>query len=241
MSRLAYALAIGTALLALAATVAVLGYRARKLAILEPRPLDAALAWSGAADAPCTLLMVGDSHVARWRTAPPPGWRVARLGFPGEAAVNIATAAPAAIRGAAPDAVLIAAGTNDASAAALQRNGREATLDRAAGAVARMAGSARAAGVNQVFVTTLVPPRYPELARRLIYGDRHRVIMAALSRRIVERAKRSGGEFFDADALARDARGDFRPELRADALHWSAEGYETLSAALWDRLGDCAQ
>lgn len=232
-------LAIGAALLALTAATAVLGYRARKLAILEPRPLEAALVWSGAADAPCTLLMIGDSHVARWRAPPPPGWRIARLGFPGEAAVNIAAAAPAAIAASKPDALLIAAGTNDASAAALQGSAREATLERAAAAVGRMIETARGAGVDRVFVTTLVQPRSPELLRRLIYGDRQSAAFKALSGRIVEDAQRSRAEVFDAQALARDRKGAFRPELRADALHWSPAGYEVLSAALWERLGDC--
>lgn len=239
MSRVAAALILGAALVALGAAVAVLGYRARKLATLEPRPLQAALAWSGAADAPCTLLMIGDSHVARWQTAPPPGWRVARLGFPGEAAVNIAAAAPAAIAASLPEALLIAAGTNDASAAALQGNGREATLERAAEAVEGMIASARSAAVNRVLVTTLVPPRSPELSRRLIYGARQAVTLAALSKRIVKRAKRNGVEVLDADALARDANGAFRPELRADALHWSPADYDVLSSALWERLGEC--
>lgn len=239
MSRLATVLVIAAALLALGAAIAVLGYRARKLAILDPRPLAAALAWSGAADAPCTLLMIGDSHVARWRTAPPPGWRAARLGFAGEAAVNIAAAAPAAIAASAPDALLIAAGTNDASAAALQWRGRESTLDRAAEAVERMIASARSAGVQQVLVTTLVPPRSPELWRWLVYGARQAAATTALSRRIVRTAQGSGAEIFDANAIARDAKGAFRPDLRADALHWSPAGYEVLNAALRERLGDC--
>lgn len=239
MPRVAIALFFAAAAVALIAAVAVLGYRARKLAILEPRPLETALVWSGPVDAPCTLLMIGDSHVARWRTAPPAGWRVARLGFPGEAAVNIALAAPGAIRSSAPDAVMIAAGTNDASAAALRGSGRAATLDRAARAVGNMIESARSEGVDHVMVMTLVPPRSPDMARRLIYGERQAATLTALSKRIVTAAEGSGAEILDANALARDANGAFRPELRADALHWSPAGYEVLSAALWERLSDC--
>lgn len=238
MSRPAAIPIVVIGLAALAATV--LGYRARKLAILEPRQLDTALVWTGQAGAPCTLLMIGDSQVARWRTPPPPDWRIARLGFPGEAATNIADVASSAIREVAPDAVLLAAGTNDASAAALQWSGRDRTLDRAADAVARMIVSARTAGANPVIVMTLVPPRDPALWRRPIYGARQAATLTALSGRIAESARSSKAEVLDADALARDARGRFRPELRADALHWSPRGYELLSAALWHRLaGKC--
>lgn len=232
-------LLFGAILLALGATVAALGYRARKLAILAPRPLEPALVWSGGAGAPCTLLMIGDSHVSRWRTPPPPGWRYARLGFPGEAAINIAGTARAAIRDATPDAVLIAVGTNDASAAALQWRGSGATLRRAADAVDQIILSARTAGAKRIFVLTLVPPRFPEVSRRLIYGARQAAMLSALSGRIAARAEARGAELIDADALARDGKGHFAPELRADALHWSPAGYEVLSAALGDRLGDC--
>jgi lysophospholipase L1-like esterase len=241
LSRPARVLIFGAAALALVTAVAVLDYRARKLAILEPRQLEPALTWSGEAEAPCTLLMIGDSHVARWRTVPPRGWRVARTGLPGEAAVNIAAAAPAAIRASAPDAVLIAAGTNDASAAALQGSGREATLEHAAMAIERMIRSARSAGAGRVLVTTLVPPRSPELWRRLIYSDRQAAALGSLSDRIAKRVPVPGAELFDAAALARDATGAFRPELRADALHWSPAGYEILDAALWHRLGACPE
>ena len=232
--------AIGTAILvALAVALTVFSYRARKLAILEPYPLETRLAWSGASDAPCTLLMVGDSHVARWRTPPPSRWRVARAGFPGEAAGNIAAAMPAAVRASAPDAVLIAAGTNDASAAALLWEGSSDQLDRSAAALERMVAVAHDGGARQVLVMTLVPPRSPQLWRRLIYGERQAGALTGLSQRIVAAAAKSGAEVLDANALARDAKGAFRPELRADALHWSPAGYEVLSAALWERLNDC--
>lgn len=239
MSDLARAALIGAAVLALAGAVAAFDYRARKLAILEPRALRGDLIWSGASDARCTLLMIGDSHISRWRTPPPQGWRMVRLGFPGEAAVNIAAAAPAAIASAAPDAVLIAAGTNDASAAALQRNGRDATLARAAAAVEQMAVTAQRAGVGQVVVATIAPPRSPEPWRRLIYGDRQAAAQRELSARIAASAATQGAQVLDAAALALDPKGRVDPALRADALHWSPAGYEALSKALWDRLPDC--
>lgn len=239
MSRLAKAMLAGAGALVLAAAIAAFGYRAGKLAVLEPRPLATPLVWSGQSDARCTLLMIGDSHVARWQTPPPRGWRVARLGFPGEAAVNIAAAAPAAIRSARPDAVLIAAGTNDASAAALQRSGREATLLRAAAAIDEMIVSARRAEVGRVVVATIAPPRSPGLWRRLVYGDRQAAAQHALSARIAALASVRGVRILDAAALALDARGRVDPRLRADALHWSPAGYEVLSAALWDRLPTC--
>ena len=224
----------------LAITGAVFVYRERKLAILEPRQLQAELVWSGERSARCTLLMIGDSHVARWRADPPPGWRIARLGFSGESAVNIARFNPATTSEFIPDALLIAAGSNDASAAALLGGERVATLDRAADAVDHMILTARAAGVKQIVVMTLVLPRSPKPWSDLVYGRHQEEMLSALSTRIEGQARARGAVVLDSDALARNAQGRFRPELRADALHWSAAGYDVLAAALWDRLeGEC--
>lgn len=239
MSRIVVASGLGLIALATVAALAVWSYRASKLAILEPRSLPIVHVKTGETTARCSLLMIGDSHIHRWPVTPPPGWRVEQLGFPGEAAVNIAATFPGALGKSAPDAVLIAAGTNDASAAALQGDGREAALDRAARAVERMIADARAAGAKRVIVATLVPPRHPELWRRLIYGSRQAAALTNLSNRIAARAKSGGAEIFDANALARDATGAFRRELRADALHWSSTGYDLLSKVLWRDLGVC--
>lgn len=241
MSRTAIVSVLGLLAAAVAgvAGVAVWTYRASKLAALEPRILQISPVKTGEASPGCTLLMIGDSHIERWRVTPPRGWQVDQLGFPGEAAVNIATVLPEALRRSAPDAVLIAAGTNDASAAALQVDGRPATLERAARAVERMIADARAAGAKRVMVATLSPPRDPELWRRLIYGRRQGAALGSLSDRLVASARKRGADIFDVDALARDSRGVLRPELRADALHWSSAGYKVLDAALWRDLGPC--
>ena len=54
---------VGLGTVAAALVIAILMYRSGKLAILEPRQLDAAVVWSGQPAARCTLLMIGDSHV----------------------------------------------------------------------------------------------------------------------------------------------------------------------------------
>lgn len=239
MSKLARAVLIGAGILAVIAVLAVVQYRAGKLAVLDARSLAAPVLWTGEAEAPCTLLMIGDSHVARWQTPPPRGWRVARLGFPGEAAGNIAAAAPAALRSVKPDAMMFAAGTNDASAAALQASGRPATFAKAVAAIERAIRSGREAGVEHIVVATIAPPRDPELWRRLIYGDRLAEAQRALSARISTLAAAKDAGVLDAARLALDARGEVDPRLHTDALHWSPAGYEILSTALWDLLPDC--
>lgn len=217
-------------------------YRAGKLAVLDGRTPSIRPIEFGDAGGRCTLLMIGDSHVERWPVAPPSGWRVLKFGFPGESAVNIASVMPVALRSSAPDAVLIAAGTNDASAGALQgEDERAATLDRATRAIERMIADAKKGGARRVLVATLVPPRLPGLWRRVIYGQRQASALDGLSKDIATRAIETGADIFDANTLARDQTGKFRPELRSDALHWSPAGYDILSATLWRDIGACGK
>ena len=89
MQRLA--IVIGLALLFGAAgyVAAYLAYRTLKLNLLEPRRLQAPIQWTGESDARCTALLVGDSLISGWQIEARPGWRIGRLGFSGEAAINI--------------------------------------------------------------------------------------------------------------------------------------------------------
>ena len=139
MTRLA--VVIGLALLFGVAgyVAAYLAYRTFKLNLLEPRRLQAQIQWTGDSYARCTALLVGDSRISGWQIEARPGWRIGRLGFSGEAAINIEPAVRDQIATAGADVVVIQAGTNDATAAVFQPQPlREETIARAARAVSNV-------------------------------------------------------------------------------------------------------
>jgi hypothetical protein len=75
--------------------------------------------------------------ISGWQIEARPGWRIGRLGFTGEAAINIEPAVRDQIATTGADVVVIQAGTNDATAAVFQ--------------------PARRAGASQVIVLTIAP------------------------------------------------------------------------------------
>jgi hypothetical protein len=78
-----FALLAAALLFAAAGYVAAyFAYRTFKLSRLEPRPLQAPIQWTGESDARCTLLLVGDSRIARWPVEARSGWRIGRLASP---------------------------------------------------------------------------------------------------------------------------------------------------------------
>src|SRR5215467_3251733 len=107
MTRLA--IVIGLALLVVGGGYVgvYLLYRMIKLNLLEPRRLQAPIEWTGESDARCTALLVGDSRIAQWPVEARPGWRIGRLGFSGEAAINIEPAVRDQIAATRADVVVI--------------------------------------------------------------------------------------------------------------------------------------
>jgi lysophospholipase L1-like esterase len=240
MTRLA--VVIGSVLLLVAAGYVgvYLAYRTIKLNLLEPKRLQAPIQWTGESDARCTALLVGDSRIAQWPVVAQPGWRIGRLGFSGEAAINIEPAVrdPIAIAGA--DVVVIQAGGNDATAAVFQPEpSLEETIARAARAVIAIGEDARRAGASQVIVLTIVPPIDLELWKRALMGSRQEELMTRIGNAIDSKARAEGMEVLDANLLFRDAGGKLRREYRSDGLHWSLAGYRALSTALWSQVQNC--
>jgi lysophospholipase L1-like esterase len=217
-------------------------YRTIKLSLLEPRRLQAPIQWTGESDARCTAFLVGDSRVARWPVEAQPGWRIGKLGFAGEAAINIEPAVRDQIAAAGADVVVIHAGGNDATAAVFQREpSRGATIARAAGAVIAIGEDARRAGVSRVIVLALVPPIELELWKRALMGSKQEELMARLGNAIASKARAGGMEVLDANLLFRDAGGKLKREYRSDSLHWSLAGYRALNAALWSEVKNCVR
>jgi lysophospholipase L1-like esterase len=235
---------LGPALLSVAVAYvgAYLAYRTFKLNLLKPRRLQAPIQWTGESGARCTALLVGDSRIARWPVEARPGWRIGRLGFSGEGAINIEPAVRDQIAAARADVVVIQAGGNDATAAVFQREpSRGETIARAAHAVIAIGEEARRAGASQVIVLTLVPPIELEKWKRALMGSRQEELMTRLGDVIAGRARAEGMEVLDANLIFRDAGGKLKREYRSDGLHWSSAGYHALNAALWSEVKSCAR
>lgn len=238
MTRRAALLGLALAFAAAAYFGVYLAYRAFKLNVLEPRRLQAApIQWTGESDARCTALLVGDSRIAHWPVEAKPGWRIGRLGFSGEAAVNIEPAVRDQIAATGADVVVIQAGANDATAAVFQPESlREETIARAARAVIAIGEDAGRAGASQVIVLTLVPPIELEMWKRALMGSKQEELMARLGNAIASEARAKGMKVLDANLLFRDAEGKLKRDYRSDGLHWSTAGYRALSAALWSAI-----
>jgi lysophospholipase L1-like esterase len=233
---------LGLALLFTAAgyVTAYLAYRTFKLNVLEPRRLQTPIQWTGESDARCTALLVGDSHISGWPIEARPGWRIGRLGFSGEAAINIEPSVRDHIAAARADVVVIQAGGNDATAAVFQPEPfREETIARAARAVIAVGEDARRAGASQVIVLTLVPPIDLELWKRALMGSKQEELMTRIGNAIAGKARAEEMGVLDANRLFRDAGGKLRREYRSDGLHWSLAGYRALNAALWSQVQNC--
>jgi lysophospholipase L1-like esterase len=237
MTRLVFLLGLALLLVAIGYAGAYLVYRTAKLNLLKPRHLQAPIQWTGESDARCTALLVGDSRIAHWPVEARSGWRIGRLGFAGEAALNIEPAVRDQIATAGANMVVIQAGGNDATAAVFQREAlREETIARSVRAVIAIGEYARRAGASQVIVLTIVPPIDLELWKRALMGSKQEELMTRLGNAIASKALAEGMGVLDANLLFRDAGGKLRREYRSDGLHWSLAGYRTLDAALWDRV-----
>jgi lysophospholipase L1-like esterase len=241
LTWLAVLLALAVLFAAAGYAAAYLAYRTFKLNLLEPRRLQTPIQWTGESDARCTALLVGDSRIARWPVEARPGWRIGRLGFAGEAAINIEPAVRDQITAAGADVVVIQAGGNDATAAVFQPEPlRAATIARAARAVIAIGEDARRAGASRVIVLTIVPPIDLELWKRALMGLKQAELMTRIGNAIASKARAEGMDLLDANLLFRDAGGKLRREYRSDGTHWSLAGYRALDAALWSQVKKCA-
>lgn len=204
-------------------------YRSSKLAILGPR--SAAPVEEGTATAPCILLL-GDSRVAQWPLADFAAGPVAKIGYPGEALVNIAGWGATRLASLQPRVVVVQAGYNDATAAMLAAPAdRAAILRRAGTALATLVAAARAAGATPV-ITTVPPANRPEFWRIAVQGGRSDDEVAALNDTVRRLGRAAGVPIVDADRLLRDETGALRRDFRTDAAHWSPSAYRVLTGAV---------
>jgi lysophospholipase L1-like esterase len=170
------------------------------------------------------LLIIGDSLAAEWQAPPPPGWAIARHGWPGQRATTIEPRLPGLIARHRPRAVLIMAGSNDARAAALWPWGH--AVGEASTAIAAMATTAQTAGAT-VIVARLTPLGPQPWWRQIIIGQRQSAAMAAIEAQLQL-----------PPGTARLAAPTDRA-LRRDHLHYNAAGYARLAADLARLLPPC--
>ncbi|WP_165768765.1 SGNH/GDSL hydrolase family protein [Sandarakinorhabdus cyanobacteriorum] len=173
---------------------------------------------------PCRLLIIGDSLADEWQAPPPPGWAVARHGWPGQRATEIAPRLPGLIARHRPQALLIMAGSNDARAAALWPAGD--AIPAAATAIAAMAQTGTASG-TKVIVARLAPLGPQPWWRQWLIGTRQSAAMAAIEARLQL-----------PPGTARLASPNDKA-LRRDHLHYNAAGYARLAADLARLLPPC--
>ena len=173
----------------------------------------------------CRLLIIGDSHAARWAAEPPAGWQVTLAGMPGATASTIAEQAPAIIAATRPDALLVMAGTNDARAAALWPWG--SAIIQARAALAGIARTGQAAGAR-VIIADLLPPGPQPWWRAVLIGERQAKAMADIMSEI---PLPEGVTLLKTNGILAEG-GKIGPTMRSDHLHLSAAGYARLAAAL---------
>ena len=179
----------------------------------------------GTVESACRLLIIGDSHAARWTAESPAGWQVTLAGMPGATASTIAEQAPAIIAATRPDALLVMAGTNDARAASLWPWG--SAIVRARAALAGIAKTGQAAGAR-VIIADLLPPGPQPWWRAALIGDRQARAMDD----IMSGIPLPKGTILLKTRSILSEDGKIDPAFRSDHLHLSAAGYARLAAAL---------
>lgn len=162
---------------------------------------------------------------------------MARLGLPGEGTGTIARATLRAIESLRPNALLILAGTNDATAAALQGpSARRASLNNAISSLERISSVAKEGGTGARLIATIPGPDTGHAIRSIVLRGRDVANMRFLTQAIRKRAAGWDVDIFDAQRMLADGMGRIRPRYARDALHWTPMAYRQLERELWPRL-----
>ncbi len=206
------------------------GWRTEKRALLSPegeppRPRPAAAETVGG------FLLFGDSRVAHWKPPARP-YPITRLGHPGETAIRLAQPFEAALDRHRPQQVLLMVGVNDAVAIALLPADQQ---DRAiAATLSAFDGMARAARVRRIplSIALLIPPDQPDPLRRLLWGAPVDPLVARMNAALPAIAAANDATLVDARALLAPPDQPLPPAFRADALHFTPQAYQRLSALL---------
>lgn len=223
-----------------------IAYGWHKRRALAPRdlPVEVTLPALPAGTRP-ELLLVGDSRVAQWPIDQFGATRVGKLGLPGATSGNIDAATRERVVALVPQALVIQAGYNDASAIAYLAAGeRDAALRRTVTRILGLATRAVAAGTECVIVSTVPPSIRPEWWRVLLKRRVADALTLELNRRLVAAVKQASDSagtiaLLDLDAGFRDAQGKLRAEYRSDASHWSRSGYLQATRMVRDALNGC--
>lgn len=204
-----------------------------KTAGLDPL---APTAISAPPQAPVAVLLFGDSRIAQWAPLPARNYPIGRRGFPGATAIQLGPRLPAILGEAQPQLVIIAAGINDAVAAALVSppRRRQALADSIAACRAMVAASTESGA--RVVLLKVLPPMRPGPLRTLVYRDAVRDYVAALNVALDKIAMDANVRVVDVQELLGDRGGDIAARYRRDALHLTPAAYRTLGTLLPQQL-----
>lgn len=181
---------------------------------------------------PADVLLFGDSRIAQWRHLPERDYAIARHGYPGATAIQLAGRLPILLQETHPQLVIIGAGVNDAVAAALvSRQRRTQALADSLAALDQMVVAARQSGAR-VLLLKILPPVRPNLWRRTVYRGEVLAYVNALNEGLEDMAIRHDAAIADPLRLLLDDNGRMADEYRKDTLHLTAAAYDKLGVLL---------
>ena len=228
LACLVAAAAIGRMIYAATKLEAALGQAQSAATLPAPMPRDGRV----------RLVLFGDSRIVKWAPVPKiVGTQVLRLGRGGETTVEMSARAEAVIRAADPDILVLQGGINDLVAAGLNPGRAEVLMVDVVQTLVALAGTGRALGVQRVIIMTIVRPGRAPIWRWPFWSVEIPRLVERVNARLIRLAAAEGIEILDADRLlAGPGDGALTPTMALDTLHWRAEAYRRLNAALTDLL-----
>jgi lysophospholipase L1-like esterase len=188
------------------------------------------------------LVLIGDSRIARWPADTFDGgfgntWEIINRGIGGETVAQLAGRFEADALALDPDVIVIAAGINDLVAASyMDEAAAKAVVSKTADTLRDLAARAAAAG-HRVLVATIVPPARPDFLRGLVWKDVVRGHVVAVNAALRAAPLPAQASVIDLAAALGDDR-TLSDAYRLDTLHFNAEAYARLTAALRRALAD---
>ena len=192
------------------------------------RPVQVSTALNGTVQR--TVLLFGDSRMAQWKPAPPPGVRVINAGMPGATTGELRLELPALLDEFKPDCLVIEAGINDLKLLGI----RPARSGELVGLVLTNLSALADEGLDhhcQVLLLTTWPTASPELARRMVWSEAVPHAIDELNRQLSS-IMASRKEVRVVDLLS---RAGITPDEHTflNALHLRPATYERLTPLLW--------
>jgi hypothetical protein len=229
--------ALAMASLILAYAIAWTAYRSIKLGALRPVDLPATASWQGPETASCRALYIGDSRVAHWPLTSPSGWRLGKLGYPGQTTANILRAGLGEVHRSRPHAVILLLGGNDAVAASfLGEERRQAQVRATLAAVDAFVSQVRRGGAQAVVILKIVPSIEPPLWKRVLLGSAPAEVIQSMNAGLEALAKQQGAQVLHPGDMLLTDRGTLRPGYRRDDSHWTPAAYRALDSQVLEAL-----